>query len=102
MPTQVKKAGRALVQVVEELEVTSKLGLNLRAAAELVKISSRFKSRVVVEQNGCPTDSKSLIGLVSLGAAFGSKLRFVIQGEDAQEALGAIRGLVYKKFGEKE
>lgn len=91
-----------LLDIEAEVVVRHKLGLNLRTAAELVKVSSRFKSRVVVEKNGYPADGKSLVGLVALAVVYGSRLRLHIQGEDAPEALEAIRSLVRGNFGEKE
>lgn len=55
-----------ILKAQDELIITHKLGLNLGASSELVKVASQFKSHVVVEKNGSSTDGKSLIGLISL------------------------------------
>ena len=89
-------------EVQDELVVTNKLGLNLRTGAELVKITSGFKSGITVEKNGDTADGKSLLGLIALAVEYGSKLKFKIHGDDAEEAMEAIRDLVDRKFGEKE
>lgn len=86
----------------EEMLITNKLGLNLRMAAELVKVASRFKSRISVGKDGHSTDGKSLLGLISLAVECGAMLKFKACGDDAQEALDAVRRLVGRKFGEKE
>jgi phosphotransferase system HPr (HPr) family protein len=76
--------------------------LNLRAASELVRTASNFKSQVVIKKDGFPSDGKSLIGLISLAIVYGSKLRVSIQGEDAREAWDAISSLARRNFGEKQ
>lgn len=89
-------------EVQEELVVTNKLGLNLRTAAELVKVTSKFKSQITVEKNGDRADGKSLLGLISLAVEYGAKLKVRICGDDAMEALEALRDLVGRKFDERE
>jgi len=90
------------MEIVEKLKIVNKLGLHLRAAAELVKITSKYKCRVLVRSHDHHVDGKSLMNLLTLAASYGSELTFVIQGDDAPDALQAIRGLVTNKFGERE
>lgn len=85
----------------ENLTVVNKLGLHLRAAAELVKVANKFKSQVTIHHGVQNVNAKSLMGLMTLAAAKGTEMEFSA-GEDAKEALAALKQLLAQKFGEKE
>jgi phosphotransferase system HPr (HPr) family protein len=70
--------------------VNHPMGLQMRVAAELVQLVSQFKSHIVVWKDQINVNGKSLIGLMSLGACKGTQLKFVLEGEDADEALETI------------
>lgn len=82
------------MRIIEKIPILHRLGLHLRAGAELVKVSSRFKSRILVSNGGNPVDAKSLLGLLTLGAIYGTLLEFSAEGEDAPEAIRAISALL--------
>jgi phosphocarrier protein HPr len=65
-------------------------GLNIRAAAELVKLASKFKSQMVLWKEKMSANAKSLISLLTLGAHQGTRLKLVVEGEDAEQALDAL------------
>ena len=74
----------------------------MRAAAELVKVAHKFKCQITVVNGIQNANGKSLMGLMTLAAAQGTTLEIVCDGEDAKDALAALRNLINKKFGEKE
>lgn len=86
----------------EKMPIINKLGLHLRAAAELVKVANKFKCQIFIHHGVQNVNAKSLMGLMTLAAAKGTELEFAADGEDAKEALAAIRDLLAKRFGEKE
>jgi phosphocarrier protein HPr len=90
------------MKVTEKLPIINKLGLHLRAAAELVKVSNKFKSQIFINHGIQNVNAKSLMGLMTLAAAKGTELEFMAEGDDAKEALAALRQLFANKFGEKE
>ena len=90
------------MKVTEKLPIINKLGLHLRAAAELVKVANKFKSQVFIQHGIQNVNAKSLMGLMTLAAAKGTELEFTIEGEDAKDAMTALRQLFANKFGEKE
>lgn len=90
------------MKLTEKLPIVNKLGLHLRAAAELVKTANKFKSQVFIHHGVQNVNSKSLMGLMTLAAAKGTELEFAIEGDDAKEAMAAIKALLANKFGEKE
>ncbi len=77
------------------------MGLHARAAAQFVKIASRYRSEVKVQKDSREVNGKSIMGILMLAAAKGSKIRITTQGEDSDEALKELGGLIENKFGEK-
>ena len=86
----------------EEVQVGNRLGLHARAAAKFVHVANGFKSKISVTKDTTRVDGKSILGLLTLAAARGSRLRLAAEGDDAQEALRALAALVRGKFGEDD
>ncbi len=86
------------------LEVTSRLGLHARAAANLVRVASKFKSKLTLQrpEGGLEADAKSILSILTLAASYGTALRLVATGDDEQEALAAIVDLFSRAFDENE
>ncbi|MFH1824683.1 MAG: HPr family phosphocarrier protein [Candidatus Firestonebacteria bacterium] len=85
-----------------EIIIKNKLGLHLRAAADFVKLASKYKSDIFVEKDGEQINGKSIMGIMALAASEGTKLIIKAQGEEAKEALDKLNELINNKFGEKE
>ncbi len=90
------------MKISKRLEVKNRLGLHARAAALLVQTVSRFSSEVKISKDGQVVDGRSIIGLLTLGAAKGSRVRVEAKGNDAQESFKAIEELFEKRFDEGE
>ncbi|MEK6645399.1 MAG: HPr family phosphocarrier protein [Candidatus Firestonebacteria bacterium] len=86
----------------KEVEIANKLGLHLRAAALFVKLANQYKSEVFVKKGVQQVDGKSIMGIMTLAAPFGSKIKIMSKGSDANEMLNALEKLIKIKFGEKE
>jgi phosphocarrier protein len=82
--------------------VANKTGLHARPAAMLVQITNRYLSSVKILKDNLQADAKSIMGVMTLAAGHGSKLRFIADGPDENEALIAIEGLFNSNFSEKE
>jgi len=87
-------------ELTEDMVVVNSLGLHARPAAALVQTVLAYKSDVRVSLNGQQVNAKSIMGLLTLAAAQGSTLRVTCSGEDAQDALDAVRALIESGFGE--
>jgi phosphocarrier protein HPr len=83
--------------------VSNQLGLHARAAAKLVRLASRFSSEIHLSREDAnqQIDSKSILGILMLAAAKGTRLVISIEGQDEAEAGEAIRQLFEAKFGEE-
>ncbi len=84
-----------------EVQVSNSLGLHARAAARFVHLANSFKSRLTVAREGTRVDGKSMLGLLTLAAARGTRLRLSAEGEDEAAALEQLAGLVRARFGEE-
>ena len=77
-------------------------GLHARPAYALVTMASRFKSDVQVIRNGESVDGKSILSILTLAAAAGTKLTLKASGDDAEDALDALESLFLSDFAEDE
>jgi len=87
--------------IEREIEIINRLGLHARAAAKFVHLAGRFSSRIVVAKDGEEVDAKSILGLLLLAAAQGSKVVIRCEGDDEEEALAALTTLVGDRFKEE-
>lgn len=99
MATSKKQNNNSSV-IKKELTVLNKLGIHARPAALFVKVASKFACEITVEKDGESVNGKSIMGLMMLAAAQGSKLRLTAAGDDAEDALRHIEELFVKKFNE--
>ena len=88
--------------VSKEIEIKNKLGLHARAAAKLVHTAARFSSDVKVRRGGEEVDAKSILGILLLAAACGTRITVTASGSDEEEALRSIEQLIESKFDESE
>ncbi len=75
-----------------EVVLESELGLHARPAASFATLASEFRAEISVSR-GLESEwvnGKSVLSLLSLAAARGTKLRIRAEGEDAEAALEAL------------
>ena len=80
--------------------IINKLGLHARAAAKFVQIASSFESEINVRSGTREANGKSIMGIMMLAAAKGSKLDILTSGTDEEEALTMLENLINDRFGE--
>lgn len=83
-----------------DLPIVNKLGLHARAASKFVTVASRYESRITVVKDGREVSGKSIMGVMMLAAARGSRIDVSAEGGDAEAALDALEELVRDRFGE--
>lgn len=85
-----------------EIEIINRLGLHARASARFTQVAGHFKSNVWLTRNGRRVNAKSIMGVMMLAAAKGSKIVIETEGPDEVEAMNALQGLIADCFGEGE
>lgn len=86
----------------EQLQIPNRLGLHARAAAKLVSIASRHDCQLMVTRDNRCVDARSIMALLTLGAAQGTWLTVEASGEDADEAMAEVRDLFARNFDEQD
>ena len=79
----------------------NKLGMHARAAAQFVKVASKYQSEITVGKNTQRVNGKSIMGILTLVAPKGTALTIWADGDDADTALVELAQLVERKFGEE-
>ena len=90
-----------MTDVMDEVVVVNSLGMHARPAAALVQRVLNFESDIYISCNDNRVNAKSIMGLLTLGAARGSRLMVSCSGPDAVEALNAVKEIFASGFGEE-
>lgn len=86
----------------KDFTIQNKVGLHARPAAVLVQTANKFESNISIEKDGVTVSAKSILGVLSLGAGEGARIRVEIEGKDEQEAMATISEVVANKFGDED
>jgi len=96
-----RSAGENNSKIVREYVIQNRYGIHARPAAMLVKTASKFQADVTVEKGAVRVSGKSIMGLMTMEASCGSKIRVMAEGVDAEQALDEIERLFDNKFYEE-
>jgi len=70
----------------------------MRPAYMFAETAAQFESRIEVAKDNVRIDGKSVLSILTLGAAQGSKVSIEATGDDAQNAIEALAVLVESGF----
>ena len=87
--------------ISKELEVLNRAGIHARPAAEIAKKASAYSSDISFERDSMKINAKSIMGIITLGATYRSKLTCVCTGPDEAEAMKTMEDLFASRFEEK-
>ena len=87
--------------IEEELTISNRLGIHARPASYLVKIASRFTSKIQLRKDGAEADAKSIMSIMMLAAASGAQVSVVVEGPDERDAFAAVKELFDNRFNEE-
>ncbi len=88
-------------EIEKFVKIKNKLGMHARPAALLVQTASQYSSIIELEANSLKVNGKSIMGVMMLAAAFGSELKIIASGDDAEDAIAGIEALIDSKFDEE-
>jgi len=81
--------------------VVNPLGMHARPAARVVQTVLQFASEVYIQHNSHRANAKSIMGLLTLAAAQGSRVTVTCKGPDARAAMDAVRILFAAGFADE-
>ena len=77
-----------------EVVIGHRMGLHARAAARLVQLSAKFQSSIVLFRsdpaNQVEADARSILSVLLLSAAYGTKVGVRASGADEDQALESV------------
>jgi phosphotransferase system HPr (HPr) family protein len=73
-------------------------GLHMRPAYIFAEAASRFDSKIEVIKDDIRIDGKSVLSILTLGAAQGTEVSVEATGPDAQDAIDTLAELVMSGF----
>ena len=82
--------------------VPNKQGIHARPAEMFVRRAQQFQSKIEIVHDDYRVEAKSIMNLLTLGAAQGTQLTLEAEGSDAQEAVDALAEVVEKGFLEED
>jgi phosphotransferase system HPr (HPr) family protein len=84
------------------VKVVNPLGLHARAAAQLVRLAGKYRSRITLrrEDSSAFANAKSILSVLALAAPIGTVLLIEADGADEHEAFAAVMSLFADGFGE--
>jgi len=83
------------------VKVVNRAGIHARPSAILVQATKNFKANVYIEKNEYRINAKSIMGIITLGAGYGSELKIITDGEDEEKAMEILIKLFESKFEEE-
>lgn len=86
--------------VEKVVEVINRAGIHARPAALIVKVANQFESEIFMEKDKMKINGKSIMGIITLGAAYKSVITITAEGPDEKEAAEAIEHLFLNRFEE--
>lgn len=88
-------------EVVEKiLTVRNRAGIHARPAALIAQTANKFASEIIIEKDSSTVNAKSIMGVITMAAAYNTTLTLRAEGPDEVDAAEAILNLFESKFEE--
>jgi len=87
--------------IEKDVTVVNRAGVHARPSALLVQTTKNFKCNIFIEKDLDRINAKSIMGIITLGAGYGTKLKIIADGEDEKEAVDILIRLFESKFEEE-
>ncbi len=80
--------------------VQNRAGVHARPAALIAQTANKFVSEVFMSKDGMEINAKSIMGVITMAAAYNSSITIRTEGSDEDDALAALCTLFESKFEE--
>ena len=80
--------------VEKSVTINNKQGLHARPAALFVQIANKYNCDITIQKGKQKINGKSIMGIMMLEAGVGSKILITAVGEDAEDAMRELEGLL--------
>jgi len=83
------------------ITISNRAGVHARPAALVVQTTKNFLCNIYLERGRDRINAKSIMGVITLGAAYGTQIKIIAEGEDEQTAVETLVRLFESKFEEE-
>ena len=83
------------------ITIINRAGIHARPASVLVQAAKDFKSNIFLEKGKDRINAKSIMGILTLAAAYKTELKIIAEGEDEELAVETLLGIFESKFEEE-
>jgi len=84
----------------KNVTIKNRAGIHARPAALIVNTANQYDSEIYLEKDSMRINSKSIMGIITLGASYKSEIMIIAEGPDEAEAVEAIVKLFESRFEE--
>ena len=86
--------------IEKKVTIVNRAGLHARPSAMLVQLTKDFSCNVYFEKGSNRINAKSIMGIITLGASYGSEIKIIADGEGEEAAMDSMVRLFESKFEE--
>lgn len=83
-------------------KIMNSLGIHARPASMLVKLASKFESKIELEKDNIDVNAKSIMGVLMLASEKGQEITVRARGKDEKKAVESIIELIEKRKFDEE
>ena len=87
--------------IEKTVTISNRAGIHARPAAVLVQAAKDFGCNIYFEKGSHKVNAKSIMGILTLAASYGTELKVICDGENEAEAIDIIVRLFETKFEEE-
>ena len=87
--------------ITKTVTISNRAGIHARPAALIVQTTKNYKCNIFFEKGSNRINAKSIMGIITLGASYGTEIKISADGEDEAAAIQALLCLFSSKFEEE-
>ena len=85
----------------QTITIVNRAGIHARPAAVIVQAAKDFNANIYFEKGRDRINAKSIMGILTLAATYGTELKIIAEGEDEKQAVETLVHLFESKFEEE-
>ncbi|MCL2043804.1 MAG: HPr family phosphocarrier protein [Treponema sp.] len=85
----------------QTITIVNRAGIHARPAAMVVQLTKNYSCNIYFEKGKDRINAKSIMGIITLGASYGTELKIIADGNDEEIAVKTLVRLFESKFEEE-
>jgi len=86
--------------IERKVTIVNRAGIHARPASVMVQAIKNLNANIYLEKGMERINAKSIMGILTLLATYGTELKVIAEGEDEEKAVEIIVHLIESKFEE--